>query len=76
LTADRINDTLLLGITMAIETNNRVQLTRQELEALIDAEARRRLGMSGREFKRKYAQGKLPETTTVRDIAMLVKLAA
>jgi len=76
LTADRINDTLLLGIAVAIETNNRVQLTRQELEALIDAEARRRLGMSGREFKHKFAQGKLPETTTVRDIAMLVKLAA
>jgi len=61
---------------MAIETSNRVQLTDRELEALIDAEAQARLGMSGAEFKKKYAEHKLPDTFTVRDIAMLVKLAS
>lgn len=61
---------------MAIEAPGRIQLTEEELDALIDAEARRRLHMSGEEFKRKLASNELPDTPVVRDIAMLVKLAA
>jgi hypothetical protein len=34
------------------------------------------MGMSGAEFKRRYLKNDLPETTAVRDIAMLLKLAS
>lgn len=61
---------------MATETEARVQLSQEELDQLIDREARKRLGMSGREFKRKYARRELPDVPAVRDIAMLLKLAA
>ena len=61
---------------MAIETSNRVQLSDRELDELIDTEARSRLGISGPEFKRRYLSRDLPETATVRDIAMLLKLAS
>ncbi|OGO07607.1 MAG: hypothetical protein A2Y61_00010 [Chloroflexi bacterium RBG_13_60_13] len=61
---------------MATETETRVQLSQEELDQLIDREARKRLGMSGREFKRKYARRELPDVPAVRDIAMLLKLAA
>jgi len=60
---------------VATETGTRVQLSQQELDQLIDREARKRLGMSGQEFKRKYAQRELPDVPAVRDIAMLLKLA-
>jgi len=62
--------------TVATETEARVQLSQEELDQLIDREARKRLGMSGREFKRKYARRELPDVPAVRDIAMLLKLAA
>ena len=39
---------------MAIEVPSRVQLSDEELDALIDAEARKRLGIPGQEFKRRY----------------------
>lgn len=61
---------------MAIEVPSRVQLSDEELDALIDREARTRLGISGEEFKRKYARNDLPDTPAVRDIAMLLKLAS
>ena len=61
---------------MATETGTRVQLSQQELDQLIDREARKRLGMSGQEFKTKYARRELPDVPAVRDIAMLLKLAA
>jgi hypothetical protein len=62
--------------TVATQTGTRVQLTQQELDQLIDREARKRLGISGQEFKRKYARRELPDVPAVRDIAMLLKLAA
>ena len=61
---------------MAIVTSDRVQLSNAELEKLIDSEAQKRLGMSGAEFMRRYRKKSLPETATVRDIAMLLKLAS
>ena len=61
---------------MAIEVPSRVQLSDEELDALIDAEARKRLGISGEEFKDKYAKKELPDTPAAREIAMLLKLAA
>jgi len=61
---------------MAIEVPSRVQLSDEELDALIDAEARKRLGISGEEFKEKYAKKELPDTPAAREIAMLLKLAA
>lgn len=63
-------------VMMAIEASEWVRLSDEELEELVDTEARKRLGMSGAEFKRLYIAGKLPDTFTVRDIAMLLKLAA
>lgn len=60
---------------MTIETASRVQLSDQELDALIDAEARKRLGISGAEFKEKYEKNELPDTPAVREVAMLLKLA-
>jgi len=64
-------------VRMSIETGttSAVQLSREQLDALIDREARGRLQMSGSEFKRKYKAGKLADSPTVRDIAMLLKLA-
>jgi len=61
---------------VAIETTDRVQLSQTELDSLIDSEARKRMGMSGAEFSRRYLNKDLPETTAVRDIAMLPKLAS
>ncbi|HXG35456.1 MAG TPA: hypothetical protein VNL15_00640 [Dehalococcoidia bacterium] len=61
---------------MIIETSDRVQLSETELEELIDTEARKRLRISGEEFKRRYREGKLPDSPAVREIAMLIKLAA
>ncbi len=61
---------------MAIELPSRIQLSREELDALIDAEARKRLGITGEEFKRRYGNKELPDTPAVREIAMLLKLAA
>jgi hypothetical protein len=61
---------------VAIETTDRVQLSETELDSLIDSEARKRMGISGAEFKRRYRNKDLPNTTAVRDIAMLLKLAS
>lgn len=62
---------------MVVESKNGAQrhkLTKKEVEDLIDREARKRLGFSGKEFVRKLSQGHLPETVAKRDIAMLVRL--
>ena len=63
---------------MATETASPiVRLSKKRLEALIDREARRRLGMSGHTFRRRLRAGQLPpESVAVRDIAMLVKLVS
>ena len=53
-----------------------VRLSKKRLEALIEREARRRLHMSGQEFRRRLRAGTLPESVAVRDIAMLVKLVS
>ncbi len=63
---------------MATETTPSViRLTKRQVERLIDREARRRLKMSGREFRRRLEAGELPwDNAAVHDIAMLVKLVS
>jgi hypothetical protein len=54
-----------------------LELTRAELEKLIDCEARATLNISGEEFREQYACGKLSEDDPrVRVLASLLKLAA
>lgn len=54
-----------------------IRLSKQQVEALIDRQARRRLGMSGKEFRCRLKANSLPPNkVAVRDIAMLVKLAS
>lgn len=54
-----------------------VRLSKQRIEALIDREAKRRLGITGQQFRRRLKARKLPkESVAVRDIAMLVKLVS
>ncbi len=52
-----------------------VTLSKREVEELIDRECRKRLDMTAREFLHKREQGKLPKSTAVHDILMLLKLA-
>jgi hypothetical protein len=47
-------------------------LTRSETAALLDQRARSHLGMSGEEFARRLAAGQLPDSSTVRSLAILV----
>ena len=56
-------------------TDDRVKLTNEELEELIDREARQRLDMSGLEFIEAYIKGSLADSYAVRDIGLLVRLA-
>lgn len=62
---------------MATEASSPVvRLSKKRIEAMIDRQARRRLGMSGDEFRRRLQANRLPRhSVAVRDIAMLVKLA-
>jgi hypothetical protein len=60
---------------MVTRINDRVRLSRQELDDWIDREAKRRLQMSGDEFKRGLKAGTLPDSSAVRDIRMLAELA-
>jgi hypothetical protein len=53
-----------------------VILNKRDVEKLIDAESKKRLHMSGKEFLRKYQRGELPKTNAVHDIEMLLKLAS
>ena len=59
---------------MARQTQDQVRLSKQEFDALLDREARKRLGMSGAEFKGKHADGTLPDSVAVRDVGNLLKL--
>ncbi len=53
-----------------------VRMSKRRLDALINREARRRLGMSGPWFRRRLREGTLSmDKVAVRDIAMLVTLA-
>jgi hypothetical protein len=53
------------------------ELTRAELEKLIDSEARGTLSISGEEFKKRYACGELSDDDPrVRILASLLRLAA
>lgn len=61
---------------MAQETVIEVELTKDQLDELIDQEARTRLGITGEDFKRLFNNGNLSnDDPTVRSIAMLLKLA-
>ncbi len=52
-----------------------IQLSQKELDNLIDREARKRLNMSGEDFKRRYKNGELDTCNpAVFDIAILVRL--
>ena len=61
---------------MVSRTNDRIRLSRDELDRLIDREARARLHMSGKEFKRRLKEGTLPDTSAARDIRMLAELVS
>ena len=50
-------------------------LNEKEIEQLIDAECKKRLNMSGKEFLRKYQHGEIPKSSAVNDIEMLLKIA-
>ena len=76
MTTDAFHENLKRKERPTVATETRVQLSQEELDQLIDREARKRLGISGQEFKRKYARRELPDVPAVRDIAMLLKLAA
>ncbi len=47
-------------------------VTSEDLFAEIDRESRRRLGMSGAEFARKYRQHELPDTLAVNELGILL----
>lgn len=47
-------------------------LTRSETRALLDERAQRNLGMTGDEFEERLASGTLPNSTTVRSLALLI----
>jgi hypothetical protein len=52
------------------------ELTREEGRRLIDQRARRFLGISGKEFRRRYELGELdPDNDHVLGVAMLLPLA-
>lgn len=54
-----------------------LHMSKSRLDALIDREAKRRLGISGLQFKRRLCIGALSDDiVAVRDIAMLVKLGS
>jgi parvulin-like peptidyl-prolyl isomerase len=54
-----------------------VELSREELDKLIDREARLALGMSGRDFIQQYDDGNLSEEDPrVRVLVSLLRLAA
>ena len=53
-----------------------VRLSKKRIEAMIDRQARQRLGISGKEFRSRLRARSLPRhSVAVDDIAMLVKLA-
>jgi len=52
----------------------KVKLTHDELEALIDREARRRLNMTARQFRSKWERGALRKSVAAQELAMLLKL--
>ncbi len=60
----------ILRGTPAIATPQ--ELSASEVEQILDARARKTLGMSGPEFIRRLADGELPETSAVADLAILV----
>lgn len=51
-----------------------IKLTIQELDDLIDREARGRLGISGAEFRFQWQAGLLRESFAAEEIAMLLRL--
>lgn len=63
---------------MASQGKTVVRLSQGQLDALIDREARRRLHMSGDQFRKRLAANRLPKDkpVAVHDIAMLLKLAS
>lgn len=51
------------------------EVTREEIVAEIDREARARLGMSFDEFRRHYREGDLPDTLAVNELVILLRFA-
>jgi len=51
-----------------------VKLSHEELEALIEREARQRLGISAREFRSSWQRGFLRNSVAAQEIAMLLRL--
>lgn len=51
-----------------------VKLTHEELEQLIDREARRRLKKTARQFRAYWARGALRDSVAAEEIAMLLRL--
>jgi hypothetical protein len=64
------------AITDAADEPRARELTREEGRRLLDQRARRFLGMSGAEFRRRYAAGELdPDDDHVLGVALLLPLA-
>jgi len=62
---------------VAIKTDTharRYKLSRKQVLALIDKEAKKRLGITGVEFMERLRDGTLPENVAKRDIQMIAGL--
>jgi len=51
------------------------EVTREEIVAEIDREAKRRLGMTFEEFYAEYREGNLPDTLAVNELTILLRFA-
>jgi hypothetical protein len=64
------------AVSEAAEEPRARELTREEGRRLLDERARRFLGMSGEEFRRRYEAGELdPDNDHVLGVALLLPLA-
>ena len=55
-------------------TQTKVKLTHDELDALIDREARRRLNLTARQFRSRWERGALRRSVAAQELALLLKL--
>ncbi len=57
-----------------MSAGTKVKLSHDELEALVDKEARRRLNMTARQFRAKWERGALRKSAAAQELAMLLSL--
>ena len=58
------------------DSTSTLELTREEITALLDREAQRRLGIPGAELVRRYRAGLLKDCGNVADLLALASLLA